>query len=197
MEDALAYPAVYKDARSTDAVSEQDLQKAFGTTDVYKVAEIIIKRGELQLTTEQRREMVEQRRTQIADIISRRGVNPQTGAPHPQQRILNALADAGVTIDPFAGAEAQVGKVLDAIKPLLPIKFENVVVQLKIPPQYAGRVYPIIKSVGTSVGESWLADGSLRIDVKILGGMQNELFDRLSALTHGDFESKIIGKEDA
>jgi ribosome maturation protein SDO1 len=197
MEDALAYPAVYKDARSTDIVPEQDLQKAFGTTDVYKVAEKIIRRGELQLTTEQRREMVEQKKTQIAEIISKRGVNPQTGAPHPPQRILNALAEAGVAVDPFTEAEAQVGKVLDAIKPMLPIKFENVVVQLKVPPQYAGRVYPIIKNVGTVVSESWLNDGSLRIDVKILGGMQNELFDRVSSLTHGNFESKIMAKEDA
>lgn len=195
IEDILAYPAVYKDARSTDVVAEKDLQQAFGTTDVYKVSEQIIKRGELQLTTEQRREMVEKKKTQITAIISKRGVNPQTGAPHPPQRITNAIEEAGVVIDPFTDAELQLDKVVEAIRPIVPIKFEAVVVQLKVQPQYAGRVYSVVKSVGSVVREDWLNDGSLRIDVKVLGGMQNELFEKLSALTHGNFESKIITKE--
>lgn len=196
IEDILAYPAIYKDARSTDVVAEKDLQQAFGTTDVYKISEQIIKRGELQLTTEQRREMVEQKKTQIVAIISKRGVNPQTGTPHPPQRINNALAEAGVVIDPFTDAEMQVDKVVEAIRSIVPIKFETVVVQVKVQPQYAGRVYSVIKSVGSVVKEDWLNDGSLRINVKVLGGMQNELFEKLSALTHGNFESKIITKED-
>ena len=101
MDDVLAYPAIYKDASSTEVVAESDLQKAFGTTDAYKIAERIIRDGELQLTTEQRREMTEQKKTQIAEIISRRAINPQTNAPHPPQRVLRTMEKSGVSIDPF------------------------------------------------------------------------------------------------
>ena len=126
MGEILAYPAIYKDARSTDMVAGQDLQKNFGTTDIFKIAEKIIRNGELQLTTEQRRAMVEQKKTQIANIIARKGINPQTNAPNPPQRILNVMDKAGVSIDPFMDAELQIDKILKAIKVMLPIKFQKV-----------------------------------------------------------------------
>jgi len=196
MDKILAYPAIYRDARSTEVVSESDLQKVFGTTDVFKIAERIIKKGEVQLTTEQRREMVENKRNQIADIISKRGVNPQTNSPHPPQRILGVMEKAGVNIDPFQDAEMQVEKVLKAIKPIIPISFQKVTIQLKIPAQFAGKSYSVLKKYGNVVSEQWLNDGSLQISVRILAGIQEEMFQKISSLTHGQFESKIIKREE-
>jgi len=196
MEDILAYPVIYKDTKQSEAVASHDLQKAFGTTDPFKIATRIIKEGELQLTTEQRRQMIEQKKTQIANIISKRGVNPQTNTPHPPQRILNAMDQAGIQIDPFQNAEQQIDKVLKSIKPIIPIKFQRVVLQIKIPPQYAGKAYSVIKSFGTTQQESWLNDGSLQIGVEMLAGLQDEFFQKISGITHGQFESKVIKRED-
>lgn len=194
LNDILAYPAVYKDVSSTDVVPQTDLQKAFGTVDVFKVAERILREGELHLTTEQRKEMVEQKQSQIAEIISKRGINPQTNTPHPPQRIITAMEKAGVRIDPFADAELQVDGVVKALKASIPISFQKVVIAIRVQPQYAGRVYPILKNIGTIKKEQWLNDGSLQVEVEVLAGMQQELYDKLANLTHGDFESKVVSK---
>lgn len=196
MDDLLAYPAVYRDSRKSEVASDQELQKVFGTTDVMKIAERIIKEGELQLTTEQKRRMIEQKKIQIANIISRKGVNPQTNTPHPPQRIIKAMEETGINIDPFLDAELQVDKVLKSIKAILPIKFQKVVLQIKIPPQFSGSSYNILKSVGNVISEEWKGDGSLMVNVEILAGVQEELFQKLSSLTHGNFESKILKRED-
>jgi ribosome maturation protein SDO1 len=196
LNDILAYPVIYKDVSSTDAMPEDDLQKTFGTTDPLKIAQIILKKGELQLTTEQRKEMVEQKQTQIADIISKRGVNPQTNTPHPPQRIISAMDQAGVRIDPFVDAELQVDGVVKALKSLLPISFQKVVIAIRVQPQYAGRVYPILKSIGTVKKEQWLNDGSLSVEIEALAGMQQELYDKIATLTHGNFESKVVNRID-
>lgn len=196
MNDVLAYPVIYKDVRSTESVSATDLQKVFGTTDVFKVAEKILREGELQLTTEQRREMLTQKKNQIASVIAKRGINPQTNTPHPPQRILNVMEQCGVNIDPFVDAELQVDKVVKEIKKLIPIKFQKVVLQLKFPPQFAGKIYSILKTGGTIQKEQWLNDGSLQIDLEILAGVQDELFEKISGMTHGSFESKILKRED-
>ncbi|MGC8812793.1 MAG: ribosome assembly factor SBDS [Candidatus Aenigmatarchaeota archaeon] len=196
VDEILAYPAIYRDVRSTECVPENELQKLFGTTDVFKVAEKIIKEGELQLTTEQRRQMVEQKKNQIANIIARKGINPQTNTPHPPQRILNAMEQAGVNIDPFVDAELQVDKVLKEIKALLPIKFQKVTIQFKIPPQYSSKVFSIVKRSVDVKSEKWLDDGSLEISVEVLAGVQDEIFQKISSLTHGNFESKIVKRED-
>lgn len=196
MGEILEYPAIYRDVRSTDMVSAQDLQKNFGTTDVNRIAEKIIKEGELQLTTEQRRTMVEQKRNQIVAIISKRGINPQTNTPNPPQRVLNAMDQAGVSVDPFADAELQVDKIVKDIKTILPIKFQKVTLQIKVPAQFAGKSYSILKSVGTLSKEQWLNDGSLEVNLEMLAGLQDDLFQKLSGLTHGNFESKILKRED-
>jgi ribosome maturation protein SDO1 len=196
MSEIIAFPGVYHDVRNTERVPESDLQKFFGTTDVMKIAEKIIKQGELQLTTEQRRQMVEQKKTQIAAIISKRGINPQTNTPHPPQRIMNAMDQAGINVDPFVDAEMQIDKVLKSIKTIIPIKFENVVLQVKIPAQFAGKSYNILKTSGSVLSEQWLNDGSLQVQVKILAGIQDEFFQKISGLTHGQFESKVVKRED-
>jgi ribosome maturation protein SDO1 len=196
MNDVVAYPVVYKDTKTSESVSPQDLQKSFGVTDPLKVAERILKEGELQLTTEQRREMVEQKRTQIAALISKRGVNPQTNTPHPPQRITNAMDQAGVNIDPFTDAEMQVDKIVKAIKTILPIAFQKVLLQIKIPAQFAGKAYSVIKASGDTKNEQWLNDGSLQIEIEMLAGLQDEFFQKIASMTHGSYESKILRKED-
>jgi len=194
IQEILAYPAVYKDARKGEAARSEDLQKTFGTTDVYKIAEEIVKKGEFSLTTEQKRELIEEKKNQIATLISKRAINPQTNTPHPPQRILNAMEKAGVNIDPFLDAEVQVEKVLKAIKPILPIKFEKVLLQLKIPAEYVGKSYSIITKAGEVKNEEYLGDGSLQVQIEIFSGVQDEFFGKLAEITKGNYESKILKK---
>lgn len=194
LNDILAYPAIYKDVSSTDTVAEANLQKIFGTTDVFKIAERILREGELQLTTEQRKEMIQKKQAQIAEIISRRGINPQTNTPHPPQRIIGAMEKAGVRINPFVDAELQVDEISKALRTLIPISFQKVIIAIQVQSQYAGRVYPILKNIGTIKKEQWLNDGSLQVQVELLAGMQQDLYDKLANLTHGNFESKVVNK---
>ncbi len=196
MEEILAYPTIYKDTKTTEAVPEKDLQKAFGTVDPMKIAAKIIKDGEMQITTEQKREMTEKKKHLIATIISKRGVNPQTNTPHPEQRVLNAMQQAGVNVDPFADAEMQLDKVVKAIKPILPLKFQNVTLQVKVPAQFAGKAYSVIKSSGKMTGEQWLNDGSLQASIEMLAGVMDDFNQKIANLTHGSFESKVTKRED-
>src|SRR5574340_885481 len=64
IENILAVEDVFSDARNGDRPAEQDVLSAFGTTDAVKVAEKILNEGELQLTTEQRKKMQEDKRRQ-------------------------------------------------------------------------------------------------------------------------------------
>ncbi|MEM5790949.1 MAG: ribosome assembly factor SBDS [Candidatus Aenigmatarchaeota archaeon] len=195
IREILAVHEILKDARSAERVKEENLKKFFGTNDIFKIAERIVKEGEFRLTTEQRRELIDEKKIQIANIISKKGINPQTNTPHPPQRILNVMEQVGVNVDPFMEAEAQVDKVINAIKSVLPIKFQKILVQVKIPPQFSGKAHSILK-LGKIVGEKWLNDGSLQAEVEILGGLQDEFFQKISSLTHGNFESKILKREE-
>ncbi len=53
-----------------------------------------------------------------------------------------------------------------------------------------------MKKIGTIQQERWLDDGSLQVNIEVLGGMQSELFQKLADLTHGQIESKILKREE-
>lgn len=192
LDTVLAYSAIYHDAKKGNVASEEDLQKNFGTTDIHTVARRIINQGNMQFTTEQRRKFIEDKTKEIANIISRRGINPQTNTPHPPQRILNAMEKAGVHVDPLMDAKLQVNEVVKSIKPLLPIRFENVVVQIIIPPQHVGGVYSMLKRSFKEFKEEWMNDGSLKVTFDVPAGMHAELLEKIGDATKGDFSSKVI-----
>lgn len=192
MRSLLASDKIFKDSKKGDMASEEMIRKVFGTTDVFKVAEQIVKKGEVQVTTEQRRRMREQRLRQVVAIISRRAVNPQTGLPHPPTRIETAINEAKVQIDEYKSAEEQIPKIVKALAPILPLKFETKRIAIKIPASYVGKVQRTVREFGTVKQEQWLNDGSWAVVVEIPAGVQGEFFDRLNDLTRGEVETKVL-----
>jgi len=172
LEDILAVPGVYKDVRKGESISNDELQKNFGTRNFNEIAKKILNEGDLQFTTDQRRQFIEDKTNEIANIISRRGINPQTNTPHPPKRILNAMEQAGIHVDPFLDASAQIDKIVKDLKVILPIRFESVKVQITIPSQYAGRAYSEIKRLFEDSDERWLNDGSLQLIIQIPAGLE-------------------------
>ena len=99
---ALQSEEIFKDANKAERQSQDKIQKVFNTIDLAKVVEIILKKGQVPLTTEQRHKLVEEKRKQIVQIIATNSIDPRTNTPHPTQRIEKAIEDcrnAGVSPD--------------------------------------------------------------------------------------------------
>jgi ribosome maturation protein SDO1 len=188
----LAIDTVFKDARKGDHAGETTIQKVFGTTEVREVAKRILSKGEFHLTTEQRRQLQEKKRKSIVALIARNAMNPQTNAPHPPQRIETAMEEAKVHVDPFKPAEEQVADVITALRPLIPIKIQNVQVEVRLPATEVGRAYGTCKGFGTMRAEEWLKDGSWKGVIEMPAGMQSEFYDELNRRTHGNVETKLL-----
>jgi len=192
IKNVLAIDKIFKDSKKGDKASEEMVQKTFGTTDVLKAAEQIIRRGEIQITTEQRRKMRDERLRQIVALISRRSINPQTGLPHPPARIESAMEEARVHVDVFKSAEEQLPAIVKALQPILPLKFEVRRIAVKIPPTHVGRALKAVKGFATVKQEQWLDDGSWAAVVEIPAGVQAEFFDKLNELTRGEAQTKVL-----
>lgn len=192
VSEYLVVDEIFKDARKGERVGEELLREVFGTTDPIEVAKQIILRGEVQLTTEQRRKMLEERRKQIVAIIARNAINPQTRTPHPPQRIERAMEEAKVHIDPLKSAEEQVPMVLKAIKRLIPIKFEKIKIAVKLSAEDYGRVYGELTKMGVITREEWQPDGSWIGIVEIPAGIQGDFLGMLNKKTHGRVQTRFI-----
>jgi ribosome maturation protein SDO1 len=190
--EVLAAETIFTDANKGTRVKEEDLRKAFGTIDALKVADIILKKGQLQLTTDQRRKMVEDKRKQIIDYISRQAVDPKTNLPHPPMRIENAMEQIRYPIDPYKPIEEQARDITKLLRPILPLKIEQVSVGTHIPAQYAQRAYGSIKTFGVIKREEWRSDGSWYGVLEMPAGSYASFLNKLGDITKGSGEAKII-----
>jgi ribosome maturation protein SDO1 len=191
LEEVLKGDYVYRDARRGDKVSPEEVVKVFGTADIKVVADIIIKKGELQLTTEQRRRMLENKRRQIINFIARSAVDPRTKTPIPPQRIEKAMEEAKVTVDLYRGVEEQAVAIVKAIARVLPIKIARARFTVKVSPEIAPRVAQDLKRLGELKAEEWGKDGSFKVEFEVPAGLQAEVIDRINKLTKGSAEVKV------
>src|SRR5207245_10759786 len=82
----LAIDEIFKDAHKGSKASDEKMRDFFGTTERLAVAKQIVQRGEIQLTTEQRRQMLGAKRKQIAQYLAANAVNSQAAASTSPQR---------------------------------------------------------------------------------------------------------------
>ncbi len=183
---------VFTDARKGERASTDDMNEVFATENVKDIAIDIMKNGNVQLTTEQRRQMQDEKRKQVIATIVREAMNPQTKTPHPPQRIESAMAEAGIHIDPMKPASVQVHEVVELLRPIIPISFEKLKLAIKLEGIDYGRCYGDIKGAGKIISEEWGSDGSWMGMVEIPAGIQDELVRKLNEKTKGSAETKIL-----
>jgi ribosome maturation protein SDO1 len=194
IEDVVAALNIFGNVSKATRASDEALMKVFGTTDFDAVARRIIEKGEIHLTSDQRKHMVEEKRRQVITFIARNAVNPQTGHPHPPMRIEMAMDEARVNIDPFKHVEEQVKEVVKALRPLLPIRFEELRLAIKIPPDFAAKAYGDIAAASTMEKDEWLKDGSWVCVVRIPAGIQGDFYDLINKLTKGEGQVRILNQ---
>jgi ribosome maturation protein SDO1 len=194
LSELLAVEKIFKDAKAGDEQSPESVMKAFQTNDLGAVVEKIITHGEIQLTTEQRKQMLESKRREIIEFISRNAIDPQNKTPHPPQRIENAMEQAKIHIDPFKSNEEQVRIIINAIKSIIPISMEKIHFAVKVSAQYSGKTSAIIHRYEIKK-EEWLNDGSLVAEFVLPAGLKQDLLNQLNSATHGEVIAKIIATQ--
>ncbi len=158
---------VYSDSKKGLRVPSEKLKKFFGTIDVYTIAERILREGELQLTGEQRRRMIESKRQQIVVMLSKLLLEPSMGNPIPSLRIEQSLSQSSVSIDPFKPPEEQVKNVVKALRQVLQFKVNEVVLTLTCPQTLSNDVYGFANSMGEVDQTRVQKDKSVKIVVRM------------------------------
>jgi ribosome maturation protein SDO1 len=191
ISQVLAAEIIFTDANKGTKASEEKLQEIFKTTDPLKIAEIILKKGTLQLTTEQRKQLVEDKRNQIISFISRECIDPKTNLPHPPLRIEQAMKEIHYSIDPHKAVEEQSKEIIKLLRPVIPLKMEKITVEVHVPAEHASKVYGTVKGYGTLKTDQWLADGSWSAAVEMSAGLYEPFLDKLGKMTRGNIEAKL------
>jgi ribosome maturation protein SDO1 len=136
--------------------------------------------------------MVEEKRKQLVEFISKTYVDPRTHLPHPPLRIEQAMKDARVSVDPQKSMDEQVKDIVEKLRSIIPLKSENLSLEIIIPAQFASQSYAVLKSVGTLKKEEWQNNGSLKAILEIPAGARPHVIDRLGSITKGSATVEVM-----
>ena len=176
---------IYSDANKGTRSSTEKLMKQFKTTDQLEIAKQIMARGDLNMNTDQRRKMIEEKKRQIVEYINKNFVDPKTHMPHPVSRINAVLDEARLAIDPFKRLDDQIKNIIEPLRKLLPLKSEILELNITVPAQFSGQSFSVFKSIGEIKSEQWLSDGSLQVVLNLNAGMKSSFLDRIGTATKG------------
>lgn len=183
---------IYSDANKGTRCSSEKLMKHFKTTDQLEIAKQIMDKGDLNLNTDQRRKMIEEKKRQIVEYINKNFVDPKSHMPHPVSRINAVLDEARVAIDPFKRLDDQLKNIIESLRKIIPLKSEILELTVTVPAQFSGQSFSVFKTIGDIKSEQWLSDGSLQVILSINAGMKSSFLDRIGTATKGS--AQVIEK---
>ena len=191
-EEAIAADGIWNDSSKGDRAPEKLVNDTFGSLDLIDIYKKILAEGSIQLTSQQKKEMIEQKRKRIISHIAANAMNPQTGGPHPPQRIENAIEEIRYSVDPIESDEKQIEKIVSKIKLLIPISFDKIRVAVKIPAIHVGKCYGQLSGLGNIESEEYQKDGSWIGIIEMAAAAQTKLEDLLGSVTKGTAEIKTL-----
>jgi len=183
---------IYSDSNKGTRASTEKLQKAFKTTDLTAIAERIVKKGDLNLTTDQRRKMTSEKRKQVVEYIVKTYVDPKSHLPHPPLRIQQAMDDGRISIEPHKTVDDQIQDIVEKLRSIIPLKSENLTLEIIVPAQYSAQSYSVLKSTGTLSKEEWQSNGSLKAILEIPAAARPNVIDRLGSITKGTASVEVL-----
>lgn len=171
-----------------------DLKDIFGVQNEKEMAKLMIERGELLITQEQRNKFLKEKRDEILEYLVTHAVNPKTKSPQPIARIEKAMEDAGVRIDRNEPAPDQARKIITEIQSILPITIETATIEYIIPPKDTGKLYGLIQGSGEVLKEEWGNDGTLTILSKVPAGLVGANLEKVRDVSKGRVRSTVIDR---
>jgi len=182
---------IFKDIDQGEKASPRELEEEFGTKQVMEAAKQVFEKGDMQLTTDQKAKMREEKRQQIISMIARRAQNPKTGNPHPPQRVENALEEAGFNVDEMEDVEPQFKDAIDAIRPIIPVSLEEKTVAVKVPSDAGGKAYNLIQEKAEVIEEQW-GNEYFFAKIRVPAGVLTGLMEELQKMTSGESEVQDV-----
>ena len=122
LDNVLQSSEVYANVSKGVVARDEELVRAYGTTDRGKICEIILARGELQVSEGERKAESESAFRDAVTTLVEKCVNPGTNRPYPPGMIESALRDIHFSVDPKRSAKQQALEALPKLQEIFPIK---------------------------------------------------------------------------
>lgn len=116
LDEVLQTPTIFTNVSKGVVAKKELLEKCFGTRDKVKICEMILEKGEMQVSGEERKQQYETLFNDIATIVAEKCINPETGRPLTAGMVKKAMKDIHFSVNPSRNAKQQALDVIRLLK---------------------------------------------------------------------------------
>jgi len=183
---------VFRNHQTGDKAASVDLQDAFGTTVMRDCALQILEKGEIQLTTAERKELTEQKRREIVSYIHKYYLDPKTKLPHPITRVELALDQMKFHAVYDQDTHTQIEAIMKKMPEFMPVKKMEIEGVLIVAHKFAGQVAGVVPKFAT-IGKEDYSDAGIQYTLSVVPGDFDPFMAELNRITKGDFQFNVDG----
>eukprot|EP00740_Mantoniella_antarctica_P003042 CAMPEP_0181358910 /NCGR_PEP_ID=MMETSP1106-20121128/5785_1 /TAXON_ID=81844 /ORGANISM="Mantoniella antarctica, Strain SL-175" /LENGTH=436 /DNA_ID=CAMNT_0023471949 /DNA_START=202 /DNA_END=1512 /DNA_ORIENTATION=+ len=151
VDNVLQTTRVYNNVSKGVFAKEDDLLKAFGTTDEAAVCALILETGELQVSDKERKHTFDNILRDAVTVLVDKCVNPETNRPYPPGMIERALKDIHFSVDPLKSAKQQALAALPKLQKVFPIQRAAMRFKFTVPALHAAATLEMLQGVNATV----------------------------------------------
>ncbi|KAH3680861.1 hypothetical protein WICPIJ_008074 [Wickerhamomyces pijperi] len=191
IEEVIQIPHVFTNVSKGQFAPNDELQKAFGTTDQDKIILEILQKGEIQLSEKERQAKGNQVQAEVLQIISTKCINPKTKKRYTPTMIQKAISELKINIISTKAAKLQALEIIRQLVASQVIPIVRAKMQIKITTdskefkKLEAKLKPLLgeidsEDLGKSVSITTLIDPTnYRELTEILGGNKNNSIEVL------------------
>lgn len=192
IDEVLQTHSVFTNVSKGQFANKEDLVKAFGTDDQDKVCNMILSKGELQVSEKERSQNLESMLRDICTIVSEKTVNPDTKRPYPVGVIESAMKEIHYSVKPNKNSKQQALEAIPLLKQSIPIERAQMKVRIFVPKQAAKKAHEsLVAIVGTAERTEWDC-GNLEMTCLIDPGLYRQIDDIISRESKGKGSFELL-----
>jgi len=126
---------IFVNVSKGEVAKANDLEKAFGTSNINDIVKEILKKGEVQVGEKEREHDIASLRKELATLVAEKCVDPSTQRPYPVGMIEKAMTEAGYSVKTNKTAKSQVSECIKSLQTSsnLPIQRARMRVRVTVP----------------------------------------------------------------
>eukprot|EP01107_Rhizomastix_libera_P011451 TRINITY_DN288_c3_g1_i1.p1 TRINITY_DN288_c3_g1~~TRINITY_DN288_c3_g1_i1.p1 ORF type:complete len:258 (-),score=63.44 TRINITY_DN288_c3_g1_i1:90-863(-) len=185
IDNTLISDDIFTHAQKGEKAKASDLQAAFGTEKIADCIKTIMDKGEIQLSTEERKEMQQQKLNEVVNYIHKYYSDPKTKTSIPVTRIQNALETLKFHADPDLPVDRQLPDILKRLPEVLPCSKQEFTGIFIIPSHLMGQAGGVLKKHCNIQSEKFDGD-NCRVRVSFVPGDYDPLMMDVNRATKGE-----------
>jgi ribosome maturation protein SDO1 len=173
-----------------------DLLAAFNTLDSMRILQLILEKGELQVTEKERQAEILNRTKEIVNIVAGMCVNSETKQPVSNRVIEQALKGSNFQINLTQSVKQQAMKVFRLLSQTLPIERAKMKILAACPAQYSKSIKTFLGQIETEKGIKIInivqTPHSIEFTIIIDPGDLRQITDDIKDRTNGQGDVSVV-----